>query len=78
MNTTFLPKDVPPPSSIFLPKDVPPGICTINNKRIFELSLHDLTSTIYVNLFIFVVVMLFFEHMRHKNSVYFARRMAAG
>ncbi len=43
--------------------------CTLNS----SLDLLDLSNTIIFNLLVFVVLLLVFERMRHKKSVYFPR-----
>ena len=38
-----------------------------------SLDLVDLSSTIYINLVVFFFLLLVFERMRHRKSVYFPR-----
>ena len=38
-----------------------------------SLDLVDLSSTIYINLVVFFFLLLVFERMRHRKSVYFTR-----
>lgn len=49
------------------------GFCTINERGIGSLNLLDLSNTIIINLIVFVFLLLVFERMRGKRSVYFCR-----